>query len=278
MHINRNRQSLGQFSDEEVAEGLKSGRFLPSDLAWQEGMDSWQPLSSISNLPEVSPQEFPAPEPPPMLPTWERPEPGGFFPAAWESVKEILGSPAETFRRMPPGGGAARPLKFYILVTWLTSSIAVLYQMVAATINPELFSGTQGASLSQATLLMVLGGAILLMPLFLLVGIYFSAGLLHGALLMLGGARKPFETTLRALCYAGGATSVIQLVPICGGWISWIAWLVYSAIALKEAHATDLWRPIAALVLVGLLCCGAVFGITVATAAAMGAATGALPK
>jgi hypothetical protein len=280
MHINRNRQSLGQFSDEEVAEGLKTGRFLPSDLAWQEGMDAWQPLSTFLHLPEVAQGESLAPEVPgtDVLPTWEKPEPIPFFRAAWESTKEILSTPAETFRRMPTSGGSAKPLKFYVWVTWLTSAVAVIYQMVAAAINPALFAGDRGANVSQTMLLMLFGAAIVIMPLLLLVGVFVSAGLVHGALLMVGGARKPFETTLRALCYAGGATSVIQLVPLCGGWVSSIAWLVYSAIALKESHSTDLWRPIAALVLVGLLCCGAVFGIALVTAAAVGAATGALPK
>jgi len=278
MHINRNRQSLGQFSDEEVAEGLKSGRFLPSDLAWQEGMDAWQPLSSFSDLPDVSHAEIPKAPATDVLPTWEAPEPGPFFPAAWASAKEILSTPAETFRRMPGSGGFAKPLKFYILVTWLTSAVAVMYQMVAAAINPALFSGPQGTNLSQAVLLSIFAGAIVLMPLLLLVGVFFSAALVHGALLMVGGARKPFEVTLRALCYAGGATSVIQLVPLCGGWVSSLAWLVYSVIALKESHSTDLWRPIVALLLVGLLCCGAVFALAVVTAAAAGAATGTLPK
>lgn len=279
MHINRNRQSLGQFSDEEVAEGLKSGRFLPSDLAWQEGMDAWQPLSTFTNLPEVARAEIPEAPGTGVLPTWESSEPGPFFPAAWATAKEVLSTPAETFRRMPASGGFARPLRFYILVTWLTSAVAVMYQMVAAAINPALFSGPQGTNLSQAMLLTIFAGAIVLMPLLLLAGVFFSAALLHGALLMVGGARKPFEVTLRALCYAGGATSVIQLIPLCGGWVSSVAWLVYSVIALKESHATDLWRPIVALLLVGLLCCGAVFALALVPAAVAGAAAaGTLPK
>ncbi|MCX6969562.1 MAG: GYF domain-containing protein [Verrucomicrobia bacterium] len=49
--VNRDRQSLGQFSEQDVSNGLESGRFLPDDLAWQEGMESWQPLSSLTHLP-----------------------------------------------------------------------------------------------------------------------------------------------------------------------------------------------------------------------------------
>ncbi len=52
--INRNRQSLGQFDEQDVADGLKSGKFLPGDLAWQEPMDSWKPLAEFTNLPAPS--------------------------------------------------------------------------------------------------------------------------------------------------------------------------------------------------------------------------------
>ncbi len=49
--VNRDRESLGQFTEQEVSNGLNSGNLLPDDLAWQEGMESWQPLSTFENLP-----------------------------------------------------------------------------------------------------------------------------------------------------------------------------------------------------------------------------------
>ena len=53
IHIARNRQSLGQFSPEEVAEGLASGKFLATDLGWREPMEEWMPLSEFTDLPQV---------------------------------------------------------------------------------------------------------------------------------------------------------------------------------------------------------------------------------
>lgn len=49
--VNRDRRSLGQFTEQEVSNGLNSGQFLPDDLAWQEGMETWQPLSTFTHLP-----------------------------------------------------------------------------------------------------------------------------------------------------------------------------------------------------------------------------------
>jgi len=51
IHINRNRENIGKFHEQEVADGLKSGRFLPTDLAWREPMTTWEPLSTFTDLP-----------------------------------------------------------------------------------------------------------------------------------------------------------------------------------------------------------------------------------
>lgn len=281
IHINRNRQSIGQFTEQEVADGLQSGKFFGDDLAWRQGMDAWQPLSTFADL-AAAPGEEPIPalaeEPEETLPVWENPAPQPFFTSVFESVKEILGTPVETFRAMPCTGGFGKPLKFYLLVSWLTSTVAILFQMAAALINPAMFAQEGLPGLPKYGMPLIFAVAIVLMPLILLVGIFISSGLMHGALMLVGGAKKPFETTLRALCYAGGATSVIQMVPLCGGWISSIAWLFYSAIALKEAHRTDLWRPIVAIALVFLLFCGVAFGTAFLVVMLAGAAAGVAPK
>lgn len=51
IHINRNRENIGKFNEQDVANGLRSGRFLPSDLAWREPMATWEPLSNFTDLP-----------------------------------------------------------------------------------------------------------------------------------------------------------------------------------------------------------------------------------
>src|SRR5438874_405843 len=58
IHIARAGTSLGSFSGEEVREGLRTGQFYPTDLAWQEGMPDWRPLGQLM-------AEKPAPAAPP---------------------------------------------------------------------------------------------------------------------------------------------------------------------------------------------------------------------
>jgi hypothetical protein len=50
IHVNRGATSLGVFSEEEVREGLRTGRFAPADIGWREGMATWQPLSQFPEL------------------------------------------------------------------------------------------------------------------------------------------------------------------------------------------------------------------------------------
>lgn len=96
--VNRDRQSLGQFSEQEVSNGLESGRFLPGDLAWQEGMESWQPLSSLSHLP---PSGAAVPAVHPLPPAFDGPTAGfekpgnirfdGCLSKAWECFQRNWG-------------------------------------------------------------------------------------------------------------------------------------------------------------------------------------------
>src|SRR5438105_3995418 len=65
IHVNRGATSLGAFPEEQVREGIRAGRFLPSDLGWREGMASWQPLSQFSEFGEDVAAAAPAPAAPP---------------------------------------------------------------------------------------------------------------------------------------------------------------------------------------------------------------------
>lgn len=44
IHVARKSIQLGVFTPDEVVAGLASGRFLPADLAWTNGLAAWKPL------------------------------------------------------------------------------------------------------------------------------------------------------------------------------------------------------------------------------------------
>jgi hypothetical protein len=97
IHVARPPNQLGVFSAEEVAAGLQSGRFLPTDQGWQEGMSAWTPLnqwaefSSVIAVVPASPAE--AAVAPTQVP-WEQGKSAGSF---FATVKAAIFSPRETF-------------------------------------------------------------------------------------------------------------------------------------------------------------------------------------
>jgi len=274
IHINRNRENLGKFNDQEVADGLKSGRFLPTDLAWREPMPSWQPLSTFTDLPEPSSEEsvqipvqgLPSEVPENIEPAWERTT-GLSLGAAMQTVKQVFSAPTATFQNLPATGGIGRPLFFYTIVGWISGGAAIFYQLVAASINPEMFLGEAAKGLTQGTILAAGIVVLLFLPLFLVAGAFLWAAIVHLFLMITGAGRNGFEATFRALAYSSGATSMLQIVPLCGGYLYPVAHLVYGVIALREIHRTDLWRVVLSMVLIMLLCCGAFLGIAMGIAA-----------
>jgi hypothetical protein len=257
IHINRNRENLGKFTEQEVADGLKSGKFLPSDLAWREPMETWKPLETFTDLPApsgvVQPEEPAAPEVP-AEPAWERLGWGGLV----ESVKQVFAAPGATFRAMPVAGGYSKPMWFYTVLSWASGTVAMGYQLAASLVNPEMFFGEYAKGASGPVMVAIFLVMALFLPVFLIAGSFVSAGLWHLGLMVTGAANKPFEATYRAVAYTGGATSVLQLVPLCGGYLFPAANLIYGVAALKEVHQTDLWRVVLAAVAMFLVCCGLV--------------------
>ena len=163
---------------------------------------------------------------------------------------------------------------FYTLVGWISGGTAIFYQLVAASINPEMFLGEAAKGLTQGTIVAAGIAVVLFLPLFLIAGAFIWAAMVHLFLMITGASRHGFEATFRALAYSSGATSMLQLVPLCGGYLYPVAHIVYGVIALKEVHRTDLWRVVLSMVLMMLLCCGAFVGIAVGIAAL----AGQLPK
>jgi hypothetical protein len=74
IHVSRNGQSIGTFTLEDVNRQLQEAKLMATDLAWQEGMSEWQPLSKIPGviIPKASagppplPNALPNVEPPPI--------------------------------------------------------------------------------------------------------------------------------------------------------------------------------------------------------------------
>jgi hypothetical protein len=261
LHVNRDRQSLGQFTPEDVADGLASGRFLPSDLAWREGMETWKPLGEWTDLPAVqsSPTVAPgeqvlAPAIPTVLtPAWE--QDGPLSTRVVETIKSVLLTPTAAFSNIGEQDNYLKPLTFLILVGWPANVIAIIYQAIIETVNsratPEMTTGM---------ILTIYAVFAVSIPVLLTVGAFLLAGIYHLILKLLGGATRPFATTFRVVCYSGGAASALVVIPFCGGFAQPFWNLFCVIVGLREAHRTTTLIAVAAGLIPVVLCCGGALG------------------
>lgn len=274
IHIARDRQSLGQFSPEEVAEGLASGKFLATDLGWREPMEQWKPLSEFADLPQVAVSIVPPafPEAPPEEqpePAWERRKELGMLSALAQTVRQVLSVPVATFKAMKQGGGLSTPLFFYLIVTTLTSWVAMGYQLAVVLMNPEAMLGPLAKNFSTMSLIGVQIISMALVPILMAGTVFCAAAILHLVFSLLGTHGQPFEVTFRSYCYAVAPASVFRLIPICGDVLFFVTALVLLIFALRETLRVDGVRATIGVVLPALLCCGFLWAGAVLAAGAL---------
>jgi hypothetical protein len=266
IHVNRGTTSLGVFSEQEVREGLSTGRFVPTDIGWREGLASWQPLSQFSEFGGAS-----APTVPPVQPgasptstqvgartglPWEHRQERGFFNAFIETLSMVLTRPAEAFSVMKREGGLGEPLIYALIGGCVGGIVSFLFSLGFQSIG--LFADKNN-SLAAMTGMGIGFATIILIPLFIVIGLFIGSGIVHLCLMIVGGANQPFETTFRVVAFTYGSTSLLQIVPICGGAIAFFWALVCDCIGLARSHETDTGRAVLAVLLPLIVCCGGLF-------------------
>jgi len=262
IHVNRGATSLGAFSEEQVREGLRTGRFAPTDIGWREGMATWQPLSQFPELGVTAPTAPPAqvgaaatlePAPPRGGLPWDERQTKGLFNAFIETLQMVLSTPVAAFTAMKREGGLGEPLLYAIIGGTLGGVFAITYNFALRSFAP--FGDRHGA------LAHVFGGLgwiflLLLTPLFVVIGMFVASAILHVCLMIVGGAKQSFETTFRVVCFAEGSASPLLIIPFCGGLITGIWKVVLYCIGLARAHETDTGRAVIAVLLPVIVCCG----------------------
>lgn len=275
IHVNRAGQNLGTFTEDEIRDGLRSGRFAGTDLAWREGMTSWQPLSSFTEFASEATSSPPTPPlgthttPPPAVGStstpplearsglpWEHRESRGFFPAFVETMVMILSKPSQAYSIMRLHGGLGPPLAFAVIgggtgvIAWFVFSLSLTSIGVFGT-REDAWGSALGMSANFAMFFMRLIG-IAIAP-------FIWGGLVHVSLMLLGGAKQSFEATFRVIAFTQGATAPLQLVPCCGGVVAAVWAIVANCIGIARAHEIDTPKATLAVFLPLIVCCGGAF-------------------
>lgn len=266
IHVARDGAKLGEFTPEQVREGLGTGQFRKTDLGWQSGMAEWRPLPELvpSGASDQSPASpaFSTPEAGSGLP-WEHREQLGFFPAFFHTVSLLITRPSEAFLRMRPEGGLSGPLLFGLIGGCLSYVVSLVFQVLL-----EALLGYPGdnAMLHLFGLNPWLVGLIfaVLSPVTVLLGLFLGAGILHLCLMLVGGAKRSFETTMRVVCFTAGSANLFSMIPVCGWVIALVYTLVLECIGLTRAHETTTGKALLAVLLPIFVCC-CVMGVLIAT-------------
>ena len=271
IHVNRSGATLGVFEEEKVREGLSTGEFIGTDLGWMEGMPTWRPLSELESF------RAPPPPPPPVqtetaaapqaavpvvaavttartgLP-WENRERGSMLNALIDTLMMVLTRPGEAFSIMKREGDFVDPLIYAMIMGIVGALVGLGFSLI---MNSFGFMGDRHSGIGA---LFGMGIAsifyVLLIPVLLVVVLFVGAAITHVCLMIVGGANQPFETTFRVLCYAGGSSNALQLIPVCGGLLAWLVGIVLNCIGLARAHETDTWRAVLAVLMPVIICCG----------------------
>jgi hypothetical protein len=272
-HINRSGTNLGTFSEDEVREGLRSGKFTGTDLGWREGMATWQPLAQISEFAQDIPAAGAAVPPPqaaspgaipPVTATgarsglpWDDRQQKGFFTAFIETLQMVLTRPADAFTVMKREGGFGEPLIYAVVGATAGAIVQFLFSLLLHSFG--MFTDQRNAFGAMAGMGVGGIGFIIFFPLAVVIGLFIGSGIIHLCLMIVGGANQPFETTFRVLAFSQGSTGPIQMIPICGGLIAGVWALVCNCIGLARAHETDTGRAVLAVLLPLIVCCGLAF-------------------
>ena len=265
IHVARPPNQLGVFSAEEVAAGLQSGRFLPNDQGWREGMSAWTPLSQWPEfaglgIPSAPPESAQVPVAQ-VMPAWER---GSSIQNYFGTIKDVALNPTQTFDNLPADGGLGRPLLYNYLTTFpALLLLAALYAMILAVMGDGVLQGIRSApttpsflqDLSVGGLVGLMFGFVFCVALFAPLALFVSSAFTY-FLLLPWSPRGGYAGSFRANAYVNGAFFPLTCIP-CLNYVAAPWQVVVNVIALSRVHQIAWWKVLISVVVIPCcLCCG----------------------
>ena len=159
-------------------------------------------------------------------------------------------APGQLFSAVP-STEIGPPLLYGVLIGSVAIFFGVMWQMLFGSLLMLAEPREPGAlAISTAMYLAVM----LTSPLLAALGLFVSAGIYHVVLLILGGGRRGFAVTFRAVAY-GNTPQLLGVVPFCGGIVAGVWCIVLYVIGASKGHGTEWWRALLAYFLPAILCC-----------------------
>jgi len=191
-----------------------------------------------------------------------------------ETIKGVLLDSQNTFARAGKNVGIG-PAFIYVLILGIAGGLIGQVWGLATSGFMSSLAGMEGMESFGALAGSGVAG-FLLVPVWVVAGVFISAGLAHLSLMIVGGANAGFESTFRVVAFAQGSAAPLQLVPMLGPLIGAIWAIVIEIMGIKELHNTTTGKAAAAVLLPLFVCCCAFLALGGAAAFLVGNAASGL--
>ena len=162
---------------------------------------------------------------------WENRSELGIWQGLYQTFKAVLFSPEKFFKSMIVTGGIKEPLAYGLLFGSMGTRFGFFWQFLI--IGSTLRSIGQGL-IGQLPMGFIFLTIMLISPVFVILTIFFTSGIMH-LMLLIVGVKKGFEATFRVISYSQ-ATQILGLIPFIGGMIGGFWLFIVQFIGLRAIH------------------------------------------
>lgn len=240
------------YVQEQTDECIKCGIIISKFLKYQEvvkppGVEGVAPGPAGGSAEGPQVQRIigiPMEEPSGYTP-WEDMATLGFFAAFFRTLTGVLFSAFRFFREMPVNKNIHYSLLYGIIMGFFVALSALLWQFAFSGLMGET-EGMQGMHALFAPFFFIIYALVL--PLLIAYGLFVITGILHTALMLVGGNRRGLDATFRVVAYTQ-STQVFYLIPVLGVAIYLVYTPILLAIGFKESHQISTGKAVFAVLL-----------------------------
>jgi hypothetical protein len=215
------------FEQPETTECVKCGVILSKTAFEKEAVPPME-----RKIKERSPEERFVP--------WESGE--GFIGAFFRTTRDALFSSSRFFKKVGSGEGYLSALIYGLICGIIGSGGALVWQWY---LFSQWFPVGKLSDMASGIYIMVL---IVLVPFAIIFSLVFGSIVTHFCLMIVGGNKKGFQTTFRAISYAF-AGHLFAVLPFIGSTIGGIYFLILMIIGLRESHTISTGKAVLAIFL-----------------------------
>jgi hypothetical protein len=230
------------FEQPETNECVKCGVVISKYSSQKEAA---QPVEG--KITEISPEERYVP--------WESGE--GFVSAFFKTIRDALFSSTRFFKKVGSGEGYLPALIYGLICGIIGSGGALVWQWYFFS---QWFPVKQFSEIASSIYMTLL---IIFIPLTIIFYLFLGSIVMHVCLMIVGGNKKGFQKTFRAISYAFSGI-LFAIIPFIGITIGVIYFLILMIIGLRESHTISTGKAVLAFFLplivgVGLAVLGRTF-------------------